>query len=82
MRPSVSCSTNRIGLDREFGTYSSLINASLAMMPSNISKFVLCVGSMGRNWHRLRDEVRKRGLAVLDGYSVGLRPDLLVLALL
>lgn len=81
-RHCVSYCPDWIGPGQQVGTYSSLINASLAMMPCNIPKLVLCVGSVGRNWHRLRNEVRKRGLAVLDGYSVGLRSDLFVLALL
>lgn len=81
-RHCISCSPDWIGLGQQVGTYSSLIDARLAMMPCNIPEFVLCVRSVGRNRHRLRNEVRKRGLAVLDGYGVGLRSDLLILALL
>lgn len=54
------------------GTYSSLINARLPMMPRDVTKLVLCVGSMGRDWHRLRNKMRKRSLAVLDRNRVGL----------
>lgn len=50
-------------------TYSSLVNTGLAMMPGDISKLVLRTGSMSRNRYRLRNEVRKRGLAVLDRNS-------------
>lgn len=39
-------------------TYSSLINAGLAMMSSDISELVLRTGNMSRNGHRLRNKVR------------------------
>lgn len=51
-------------------------------MPCDITELVLCVRSMGGDWHRLRNEVGKRGLAVLDRNSVGLWSGLLILALL
>lgn len=63
-------------------TYPSLINASLAEMPRDIAKLVLCVGSVCGDRHRLRYEMGKRSLAVLDRNRVGLRPDLFVVALL
>lgn len=63
-------------------TYSSLINARLPVMPSDISELMLSIGSVSRDRHRLRDEMRKRRLAVLDRDGVYARPRRLVLALL
>lgn len=46
--------------------YSSLINASLAMMSGDIPELMMRSGSVSRNGHGLRGKVRKRSLAVLD----------------
>lgn len=64
------------------GTYSSLVNASLAMMARDVPKLMLCVGSMGGDRHRLRNKMRERSLAVLDRDGTGLRSTRFALALL
>lgn len=63
-------------------TYSSLIYARLTMMPSDVAKFMLSVWSVSGNRDRLRDEMRKRSLAVLDRNGVDTRAKWLVLAVL